>query len=269
MPGIRRRARSRTMWSRSTSVSASILCVTCSVNSEKPTARSKVPAASQSTRRAARQQPAVGAPPEPHVVALGGVARHLLLVGEVLLPSEQEQRAHRRLVVAAAGERVDVTMRQLERERDRRRRASSRPRRIAACRLLGLAEQREVHGVAEQAVARAGAADEVVGHVDRRSGCGAAAAARGTRAAARTATKNAMPHQPNRNVSVSTSHASHTAARPAKTKKNPSRAALSENRRVGGSASTASDAATGVSPMSACYRREGTTHASIATRKLG
>ena len=57
-----------------------------------------------------------------------------------------------------------------------------------------------------------------------------------------------MPHQPNPNDSVSTSHASHTEAMPANTKKNPSRAALTENRRAGGGASTASDAATGVPP---------------------
>ena len=53
----------------------------------------------------AGQQPVVGAPPEPHVMALGGVAVDLLLVGEVLLPAEQEQRADRRLVVAAPRQR--------------------------------------------------------------------------------------------------------------------------------------------------------------------
>ena len=51
---------------------------------------------------AAGQQPAVGAAPEPHVVALRRVAVDLLLVREVLLAAEEEQRADRRLVVAAA-----------------------------------------------------------------------------------------------------------------------------------------------------------------------
>ena len=53
---------------------------------------------------AAGQHPALRGPPEPHVVPLRRVARDLLLVGEVLLPVEQEQRAHRcRGVAAPAG----------------------------------------------------------------------------------------------------------------------------------------------------------------------
>lgn len=144
------------MWSRSMSMSASILCVTCSVNSEKPTARSKVPAG---------QQPAVGRPPEPDVVALGRIALDLLLVGEVLLTAEQEQRAHGRLVVAAARERRghDAPARG---ERDV---VGADPTGRAHRDVHGVLRpvERQVHGVAEQSVARASAADEVVRHVDR------------------------------------------------------------------------------------------------------
>ncbi len=98
------------MKSRSMSVFSSILCVTCGVKSEKPTARSKVPAASQSAGMPPGSSQLLGRAPEPHVVALGGVARDLLLIREVLLAAEQDQRADRRLVVAlvAKGGRHDL-----------------------------------------------------------------------------------------------------------------------------------------------------------------
>ena len=54
---------------------------------------------------AAGEWPVVGAPPEPDVVTLRGVAVDLLLVGEVLHPAEEEQRTDGGLVVAATGER--------------------------------------------------------------------------------------------------------------------------------------------------------------------
>ena len=91
-----------TMWSRSISVSASILCVTCSVKSESPRRgrrcrRQPVDAAT------AGQQPLLGRAPEPDVVAPGRAARDLLLVGEVLLPAEQEERADRCFVDSCGG----------------------------------------------------------------------------------------------------------------------------------------------------------------------
>ncbi len=114
---------------------------------------------------AAREQPAVRGAPEPHVVPLGRIALHLLLVREVLLVAEQEEGAHRRLVVAAA-----------EQGRGDDAPAAGEGHVVGAnpvrpthggIHLRVRAVQGQVDGVAEQAVARTRAADEVVRHVDR------------------------------------------------------------------------------------------------------
>jgi hypothetical protein len=114
----------------------------------------------------AGEQPAVGAAPEPHVMPFGRILGDLLLVREVLPPVEEEQRADGRLVVTAPGEGCgnDLPRRP---EGDVIR---ARPAGRGECRLKlhGRAGDREVDGVAEQAVARAGTTDEVVGDVQLR-----------------------------------------------------------------------------------------------------
>ncbi|MCY1230942.1 hypothetical protein D9M72_433760 [compost metagenome] len=113
---------------------------------------------------AAGEQPAGRAPPESDVVALAGVSVHLLLVGEVLLPAEQEERADRSLKVAAAqhgggddppaaGEGHVV------------RNGPARPAHHVVELGFG-AKQGNVHRIAEEAVAGAGAPDEVIGHIE-------------------------------------------------------------------------------------------------------
>jgi hypothetical protein len=113
---------------------------------------------------AAGQLPPVGAAPEAHVMTPAGAAVDLLLVGEVLLASEEQERTHGCLEIAAAQHRG---------AHDAQARAyrevvgASPARRDHRLVELGLAAQQgEVDGVAEEPVARARAADEVVGHVD-------------------------------------------------------------------------------------------------------
>lgn len=113
----------------------------------------------------AGQSPALGARPEPDVVPLLGVAVHLLLKGELLLASEQEQRTHRRLRVALLAQRgSDDPPTGRGGDRVGPRPAGRLHRRDD---LFAAAHQGQIHRIAEQAVAGARPADEVVGYVDR------------------------------------------------------------------------------------------------------
>ena len=152
------------MWSRSMSVFASILWVICRVNSEKPDRTVERAGGQPVHSMATGQQPAVRAAPEPHMVPLRRVALHLLLVRHILLVPEQEQRADRRLVVAPPqhGRPDDAPA------GPQRHVVGARPPRLphGVVELRLGAEQREIDRVAEQAVAGAGPADEVVRNVD-------------------------------------------------------------------------------------------------------
>ena len=155
-----------TMWSRSTSVSASILWVTCECEQRQADARVEGARRHPVDSPAAGQQPAVGTAPEPHVVTLRGVAVDFLLVGEVLLSFEEEQRAHGSVVVAPAPDgRGDDPPRRRDGHRVGLRPSRGRHGLLD---LLLRAEERQIHGVAEESVARPRATDEVVRNVDRR-----------------------------------------------------------------------------------------------------
>ncbi len=113
----------------------------------------------------AGQHPALRTPPEPHVVPLGRVALDLLLVGEVLLPVEQVQRAHRCLgdsCAATASRRRSACCWRASTSSARVQPAAV----IAAWTWASSPTQGEVDRVPEQPVAGPGPADEVAGEVE-------------------------------------------------------------------------------------------------------
>lgn len=92
------------------------------------------------------------------------VAVHLLLVGKILLPTEDEQGADRRFVIAPAGDcrnddapgagGVDLVGA-----------GPTSPQHCRVHRRLGT-EQSHIDGIAQQPIARARSPDEIVGQVD-------------------------------------------------------------------------------------------------------
>ncbi len=113
---------------------------------------------------AAGEQPAGRAVPEADVVPFAGASVHFLLVREVLLAAEQEKGADRSLKVAAAQDRGrddPPAAGQGHVIGDGPARQAHDPVELS----FGT-EQGNIDGIPEQAVAGAGASDEVIGHVD-------------------------------------------------------------------------------------------------------
>ncbi|MDI2022989.1 hypothetical protein PJL18_03534 [Paenarthrobacter nicotinovorans] len=112
----------------------------------------------------ARQEPAIGAAPEPDVVAFAGVVVHFLLIGEILLPVEQVERADRRLGIALPENGgADDAAAAAEGDVVRLRPAGSAHDGVD---LRLVAEQRDVHGIAQESVTGPGAPDEVARNVN-------------------------------------------------------------------------------------------------------
>ena len=101
--------------------------------------------------------------PEAHMVALGGVALHLLLVGEVLTPPEQGERGDRGRRVGAACQGGDDD----PPGGGGRDGVGARPAgaRHGLVDVVLVPQDGQVDRVPQDAVGGAGAADEVVGHV--------------------------------------------------------------------------------------------------------
>ena len=112
----------------------------------------------------AGQQPAGRAAPETDVVAFARGAVDFLLVGKILLAAEQEQRTHRGLKVAAAQEGGGDD----SPAAGQRHVVGKRPARGVhhGVNLRFCSQQGDVHGIAEQPVAGARPADEVVRNVE-------------------------------------------------------------------------------------------------------
>ena len=113
---------------------------------------------------AAGKAPPFGRGPEAHVVALRGVTVHFLLIGEGLPPAEEEEVGDGGVRVGAAQQRgfhdpPGGTQGHVVGEGPARRLHG----RVD---VLGRAVEGEVDGVAEDAVARAGPPDEIVGDVE-------------------------------------------------------------------------------------------------------
>ena len=111
----------------------------------------------------AGQDPAGRGVPEAHVVALGGIALDLLLVGEILAAPEEHQGGDRSRRVGAAQQGGDDDAQ----GGARRDRVGAHPAGCSHRRMdiVLVPVNRQVDGVAQETVRSARATDEVVGHI--------------------------------------------------------------------------------------------------------